>query len=65
MDQTKIIPSIILIALGIFFFINNKAMGKGAAKFYQWFYTEERVIIMFKMVGIILIIGGVLLLIIK
>ena len=59
MEQSRIIVSIILFALGLLFFFNNKNMGKGAAKFYQWFYTEERVVIMFKAIGIILIIGSI------
>jgi len=65
MANEKIIVSIILIAIGLLFFFNNKNMGKGAAKFYQWLYTEERVIIMFRIAGIVLIIGGILLLILK
>jgi hypothetical protein len=61
----KIIPSIILIVIGILFFINNKNIGEGAAKFYQWFYTEERLKIMFKIAGMVLIVGGVLILVLK
>ena len=65
MVDQKIIASIILMALGLLFFFNNKNIGKGASKFYQWFYTEEKLIIMFRIAGIILIIGSILLWIVK
>ena len=65
MVTEKLIVSIIFFTLGALFFFNNKNIGKGAAKFYQWFYTEERLIIMFRIVGIILIIGGILMLVLK
>ncbi len=61
METSKLIVSIILIAIGILFFFNNKNMGKGAHKFYQWFYTEERLKIMFRIAGIILVLGGLVL----
>ena len=57
----EIIASIILILAGLVFFFNNKNIGKGASKFYQWFYTEKRLIIMFRICGVILIIGGLVL----
>jgi len=63
--KEKVIAGIILIAIGILFFFNNKNISKGVAKFYQMFYTEERLMIMFKAAGIVLIIGGVLLMILK
>ena len=56
--KTEIFVGIFLIVIGIFFFFNNKNMGKGAYKFYKWFYTEERLKIMFKILGIILSLGG-------
>ena len=65
METSKIIVSIILITIGILFFFNNKNMGKGAAKFYQWFYTEERLKIMFRVAGILLIIGGIVLMLVN
>ena len=65
METSRIIVSIIFFVLGILFFFNNKNIGKGASKFYQWFYTEERMIIMFRAVGIILMVGSILLLVLK
>lgn len=63
MEPSKVIVSIVLMILGIIFFTNNKSIAKGASKFYQWFYTEERLKIMFRLVGIILVVGGIVLLV--
>lgn len=63
--EQKIIASIILVGLGILFFFNNKNIGKGAHKFYKTIYTEKNLKIMFRIAGIILIIGGTLLIILK
>lgn len=65
MATERLIPAIILFVIGILFLFNNKNIGKGASKFYQWFYTEENLIVIFRIVGIILIVGGVLLLVLK
>ena len=62
MGIEKIIASIILMAIGILFFFNNKNIAKGAYKFYSWLYTEKNLIIMFKIAGIILVIGGLMIL---
>ena len=61
----KIVAGIILMVIGILFFFNNKNIGRGAYKFYSWMYTEKNLIIMFKITGVILIIGGLLILTIK
>ena len=60
-----IIAGIILLIVGLMFFFGNKNIGEGAYKFYQWFYTKDRLKIMFKIVGIILIVGGFILLVVK
>ena len=65
MATSKIIVSIIFFAIGLLFFFNNKNMGTGAAKFYQWLYTKENLTIIFRIVGVILIVGGILLLVLK
>ena len=65
MEIQKIIASIVLIAIGVFFFFNNKNLGKGTAKFYRKLYTEKNLTIMFRAAGVLLLIGGVLLLILK
>ena len=65
MDSSRIIPAIILFVIGLIFFLNNKNMGTGAAKFYQWLYTEKNLVVIFRIVGIILIVGGILLLVLK
>jgi uncharacterized membrane protein YdcZ (DUF606 family) len=63
--KEQIIAGIILIAIGILFIFNNKNMGEGAAKFYKWFYTKERLKIMFRIAGIILVVGGLLIIFLK
>lgn len=57
----KIIAGIVLAGIGLVFIFNNKEMAKGAFKFYRWFYTEERLIVMFKVAGVMLIVGGIVL----
>lgn len=59
--EEKLIVGIVLVVIGILFFLNNKNMGKGSYKFYKKLYTEENLGIMFKILGIILIVGGILL----
>jgi len=63
--EKELIASIIFIALGALFFFNNKNIGEGAFKFYRWFYTKERLKIMFRITGIILIVGGLILMLVK
>ena len=65
METSKIFVSIIFLVMGLLFFFNNKNMGRGSAKFYQWLYTEKNLEIIFRIVGIILIVGGILLLVLK
>lgn len=65
MEQSKLIVGIMLIVLGLLFFLSNKSMGKEVSKFYKWLYTEKNCKIMFKIAGIILIVGGILLMILK
>ena len=62
---TKIISAIILIAIGILFSLNNKNMAKGTFSFYRKLYTKKNLTIMFRIAGIILIVGGVILIFIK
>ena len=65
MDSEKIIAGIILMGVGLLFFLKNKDIGKGAYKFYQRLYSEKNLPIMFKICGIILILGGLILIFIK
>jgi len=58
MDLQKISVSMILIGLGLVFFFNNENIGKGAAKFYQKLYTEKNLKVMFKILGGLLVLGG-------
>jgi len=61
--ETNIIVGLILIAIGVLFSLNNKAMGKGCADFYRKLYTRKNLIVMFRVAGIILIVGGVIVLV--
>jgi hypothetical protein len=61
----ELVASIILIVMGVVFFFNNKAMGEGCFGFYRWLYTKRNLKIMFKIAGIILIVGGILLAFLK
>jgi len=63
--EKEIIAAIILIVIGVLFFFNNKNMGKGASKFYKKLYTKRNLTIMFKVAGIILILGGLILIFVK
>ena len=61
----SIIGAVFLLAVGVLFFLNSKNIGEGAFKFYKWFYTEERLVIMFKITGILLIVVGLILIFLK
>jgi len=63
--KSKIIPGAILIGIGLLFFLNNQNIGKGAATFYKKIYTEKNLIVMFKISGVILILGGLALVFLK
>jgi len=65
METERIIVSIIFFILGFVFFFKNKKIGKSAAKFYKWLYTEKNLKVIFRIVGIILIVGGILILVLK
>ena len=58
MNKEKIIAGIILLAIGLIFFFNNENIGRGACKFYQKLYTEKNLKVMFKVAGVILILGS-------
>lgn len=61
MSTEQIIIGIVIMVLGIFFFFNNKRIGRGACKLYKKFYTEKNLIIMFKIIGIFLFVMGLVL----
>jgi len=65
MDTPKLIVGIIFIGIGLLFFFNNKNIAKGAAIFYQKLYTENNLKIMFKALGTLLILGGIVLMIVR
>jgi len=61
----KLIAGIVLIAIGILFFFNNKNIGKGASKFYRALYTEKNLKIMFRITGVLLVVGGIILIVLN
>ena len=65
MAAEKLVPGIILLLIGLLFFFNNKNMGRGGYKLYQWLYTEKNLTIMFRIAGILLFIAGLVLVFIK
>jgi len=50
----KLIIGIVFIGLGLLFIFNNKNIAKGAFSFYQKFYTEPNLKIIFRVIGIFL-----------
>ena len=56
--MSEVIVGIVLAALGLLFFFNNKNIGKGSYIFYKKFYTEKNLIIIFKFLGLFLFIMG-------
>jgi hypothetical protein len=65
MDTQKLLVGIIFIGIGLLFFFNYKNIAKGAVAFYQKLYTEKNLRIMFKMLGALLILGGIILMIVR
>ncbi len=65
MNLETLIPGIILIGIGFLFFLNNKNMAKGAYSFYQKIYTEHNLTFMFRISGVILLVGGLILMFVK
>ena len=56
----KPVAGIVLTAIGVIFFTNNKDLGKGLSKFYKKLYTKKNTPFMFKAAGIFLMIAGVI-----
>jgi hypothetical protein len=63
--EGKLIAAIVLMAIGILFFFNNKNMGEGAFKFYRKIYTKKNLTIMFRIAGILLFVGSLILIFVK
>ena len=65
MDIQKLSAGMILIGIGVLFFFNNKNIAKGASALYQKLYTEKNLKIIFKIMGALLALGGVIVLVTK
>jgi len=65
MTIEKIIIGIVFVGLGLLFNFNDKKVAKGAYKFYKMLYTEKNLKVMFRALGIILIVFGLILIFTK
>jgi len=65
MDTEKIIIGLVFLGTGLLFFFNNKNIARGTSALYQKLYTEKNLTVMFKVMGGILILGGLALLFLK
>jgi len=65
MVPEKIFIGILLVGIGLVFFFNNEQIAKGAYKFYQKLYTEKNLKVMFKACGVVLMVGGVVVALVK
>jgi hypothetical protein len=63
--EKELIGGLVLIAIGMLFFFSNKNMGRGLAEFYKKIYTKKNVVIILRIVGIILVVGGFVLVFLK
>lgn len=63
--QEKIFIGFVLMGLGLVIFVNNKPIAKGMASFYKKLYTEDNLVVMFKVLGVLLVVGGLAIAIFK
>jgi len=64
MDE-KIFIGMFFCGVGLLFFFLNKSIGKGAYQFYKKIYTEKNLVIIFKILGGLLFLGGLAIIFIK
>ena len=62
MDSQKTGIAIIFIGAGLFFLFNSNNVAKGAAWLYKKIYTEKNLRVIFKIIGGLLILGGIIML---
>lgn len=65
MNRETLVMGIVFIGLGFLFVFNNKNIAKGASKLYAKIYTEKNLRVMFRVVGIILVLAGIFFLFFK
>ena len=58
----KLVAGIFLFVIGIVFLFNSSDIGEGAFKIYMIIYKKKKLRIMFKVAGIILVAGGIIIL---
>jgi len=62
---SELIGGIILMVIGLVFFFNSREIGEGAFKFYRMIYTKKNLKIMFRVAGVVLFVGGLILVFVK
>jgi len=60
----KFIMGIVFLFVGVLFLFGNRKMGEVAFKFYRMIYTRRNLVIMFKVAGVILVVGGIVLVVV-
>jgi len=58
MNRETLFIGLVLIGLGSLFFYNNKNIAKGASSFYTKLYAEKNLRVMFRVIGVILLLAG-------
>ena len=61
----KIFVGIVMMGIGVLFTTNGNNMAKGAAVFCQKLYTEKNFKVIFKLLGALLVVGGLVLMFTK
>lgn len=61
--ESGLVAGIVMMVIGVLFFFNNRDMGKGMSGFYRMIYTKKNLVIMFKVAGVILFVGGFILIV--
>ena len=61
--EAKLVVGIILLIVGVVFLFNSKKIGEGAFGFYRMIYTRKNLRIMFRVAGVILAVGGLVLIV--
>ena len=65
MNKETYLVGLIFVVAGIVFIYNHKNMAKRAFRFYQKLYTEKNLSVMFRVVGVLLALGGIFLMFFK
>ena len=59
------VVGVLMIVLGLLFWFYNRGMGDWTFRFYKKIYTERNLVVMFRVGGLILVFGGLVLMVLK